>query len=106
MPTTTLARLMGLPRDAPLIYRAMAGDAVPLFGFAYAWLSMQAVIDRPMVVSTTGKLSASVAGLAAYDDLPARSVIMTSPDFLFAAIFIWWLQDAQQGAPADPPGDG
>lgn len=95
-PSTALAQFMGLPPDAPLIYRAMAAGAVALFGCAYGWLSVQAVIDRPLVVlSTVGKLLAfgSVVALALYGDMPMRSIVMTSPDFLFAMIFIWWLRE-------------
>jgi len=99
-PATALAQFMGLPPDAPLIYRALAAGAVGLFGFAYAWLSMQPVIDRPLVVfSIFGKLAAfgSVVVLALYGDLPLRSVVMTTPDLLFALVFIWWWGGTRQG---------
>ena len=96
-PGTALGQLMGLPPAAPLIYLAMASGAVALFGFAYGWLSVQPVIDRPLVVlSTVGKLAAfgSVVAVALYGDLPMRSIVMTTPDLVFAAIFIWWLRGA------------
>src|SRR5688572_12986456 len=96
-PGTALGQFMGLPPAAPLIYLAMASGAVALFGFAYGWLSIQAVIDRPLVVlATFGKLAAftSVVVIALYGDLPMRSIVMTSPDLVFAAIFIWWLRRA------------
>ena len=108
-PATPLAQLMGLPSGAPLIYRAMAAGAVALFGLAYGWLSVQPIIDRPLVVlSTIGKLAAfgSVVALTIYGDLPTRSILMTSPDLLFAVVFICWLHGAQPAVPADVPASG
>ena len=96
-PATALGQLMGLPPAAPFIYLALASGAVALFGFAYGWLSVQPVIDRPLVVlSTVGKLAAftSVVVITLYGDLPMRSIVMSSPDLMFAAVFIWWLRSA------------
>ena len=96
-PASALGQFMGLPPAAPLIYLAMASGAVALFGLAYGWLSVQLVIDRPLVVlSTAGKLAAftSVVVIVFYGDLPMRSIVMTSPDLMFAAVFIWWLRGA------------
>lgn len=96
-PGSALGQFMGFPPAAPLIYLAMASGAVALFGFAYGWLSVQPVIDRPLVVlSTVGKLIAfaSVAVIALLGDMPMRSAVLASPDLMFAAIFIWWLRGA------------
>jgi nitrate reductase gamma subunit len=96
-PASALGQLMGLPPAAPPIYLAMASGAVALFGFAYGWLSVQRIIDRPLVVlSAVAKLMAfaSVVVIALLGDMPMRSIVMVSPDLAFAAIFIWWLRGA------------
>jgi hypothetical protein len=96
-PASQLGQFMGLPPDAPLIYLAMASGAVGLFGLAYGWLSVQPVIDRPLVVlSTIGKLAAfgSVVVIVLLGEMPLRSIVLTSPDLMFAAVFIWWLRGA------------
>jgi hypothetical protein len=96
-PATALGQFMGFPTGAPLIYSALASGSVALFGGGYAWLSVQAVIDRPLVVlSTIGKLTAftSVVGIALLGEMPMRSIVLTSPDLIFAGVFIWWLRGA------------
>jgi hypothetical protein len=95
LPGSALGQFMGLPPVAPPIYRAMASGAVALFGFAYAWLSAQPVIDRPLVaLATVGKLTAfaSFLVIAFLGQMPMRSVVLDSPDLVFAVIFIWWLR--------------
>ena len=96
-PATWAGQVFGLPSDAPAVYRALAGGVIAIFGFAYAWLSVQRSIDRPLVVvAMCGKIFAfgSLAALAAVGELPLRSAAMGSADLLFAVIFGWWLLDA------------
>jgi hypothetical protein len=98
-PASILGELMGLPQHPPFIYRALAAGAVGLFGAAYAWLSTQATISRPVVaLSAAGKLMAFCAVLSAcfLGEMPWRSIFLTSPDPLFAAVFIWWLGKTRQ----------
>lgn len=96
-PASSLGQLFGLPADAPAVYRALAGGAIALFGFAYGWLSVQRVIDRPLVVlSICGKLFAfsSLLLLAVLDQLPTRAPLLGAADLVFALIFLWWWFDA------------
>jgi hypothetical protein len=96
-PSSWPGRVFGLPVDAPSVYRVLAGGVIAIFGFAYAWLSVQKVIDRELVfVSMSGKIFAfcSLAALAVAGELPLRSAILGSADLLFACVFGWWLLDA------------
>lgn len=89
--------MFGLPSDAPAVYRAFASGAIALFGFAYGWLSVQPVIDRPMVVlSIFGKLVAfgSLLVLGMFGHIPMRAPLVGAGDLIFALIFIWWWLDA------------
>lgn len=103
-PASPLGLFFGLPADVPALYRAFASGAIALFGCAYGWLSVQPVIDRPLVVlSICGKLFAfgSLLVLAIVGQIPIRSAVLGTGDLFFALIFIWWCVDAQQVVPAD-----
>ena len=96
-PATWPGQIFGLPSDAPAVYRALAGGVIAIFGLVYGWLSLQRVIDRPLVfVSTCGKIFAfcTLAALAMVGHLPVRSAVLGSADLIFACIFVWWLLDA------------
>lgn len=96
-PTSAIGQLFGLPSDAPAVYRAFASGAIALFGFAYGWLSVQPVIDRPLVaLAIWGKLFAftSLLVLAILDQIPMRAPMLGTADLIFALIFIWWWFDA------------
>ena len=103
-PASSLGEFFGLPTDAPALYRTFAGGAIALFGFAYGWLSMQPMIDRPLVVvSICGKLFAftSLVVLALLGQVPVRAAVLGTGDLIFASVFIWWCFDAQSVASAD-----
>jgi len=96
-PASSLGVLFGLPTDAPAVYRVLASGMVALFGAAYGWLSVQPVIDRPMVaLATCGKLLAfaSLVALAVLGHIPVRTAVLGSGDLFFALIFVWWWFDA------------
>ncbi len=95
-PASSLGQLFGLPADAPAVYRAFDSGAIALFGLAYGWLSVQRVIDRPLVVlSICGKLFAfsSLLLLAVIGQLPMRAPLLGVADLVFALIFLWWWFD-------------
>jgi len=81
------------PRD----YLAQVACTIGLFGCVYAWLAMQRVIDRPLlVVGGLGKLAFFVSrlGFALAGDLPLMTAAQASPELLLAAIFLWWAHTA------------
>ena len=90
----TVGRLAALPVPVPVVYRVLLALFVLLFGGAYAWLSRQARIDRPMVAfSAIGKASAFFATVACWlgGAAPAIAVAAITGDLAFAALFTWWL---------------
>jgi hypothetical protein len=91
---TSLGRLAGFPAPVPAVYTVFLAFFVALFGGAYAWLARQPQIDRPLVaLSAFGKAGAFVVVLACWlvGEVPGRSVLVTTGDLAFAAIFAWWL---------------
>lgn len=103
-PTSWTGQLFGLPVDVPGVYRAFVGGAVGLFGFTYAWLSAQQVIDRPLViVATCAKLFAFAALFvsALVGELPIRSAVLGCGDLFFAIIFLRWWLGAEQVVRSD-----
>jgi len=90
----TVGRLAALPVPVPVVYRVLLALFVLLFGGAYAWLSRQSNIDRPMVVfSAVGKASSFFATVACWlaGAAPAIAVLAITGDLAFAALFTWWL---------------
>jgi hypothetical protein len=82
-----------LPIPAPRFYAAQVGLTIGLFGGVYAWLAMQAEIDRPLVVvGALGKLGFFVLFVAygIAGDVPWGVVAQATPDLALAAVFLWW----------------
>lgn len=93
-PGTALGQLAGLPAEVPLTYRVMVTLFVLLFGGSYAWLAMQAAINRPLLAfGAIGKSLAFVAFLLLWigSELPSVSIAVISGDLLLAAAFAHWL---------------
>jgi len=82
-----------LPLTVPPYFAAQLAFTIALFGGVYAWLALQPVIHRPLVVvGGFGKLGFFVvtAAYALAGAVPLGMVLNATPDLLFAAIFLWW----------------
>jgi hypothetical protein len=82
-----------LPIPGPRYYTAQVALVIGLFCCAYAWLALQRVINRPLlVVGALGKLGFFLLAVvyAATGDIPSKVVPQSSPDLLLAIIFLWW----------------
>jgi len=94
-----MARLIELPQQEYSLYTLLAGALVGLFGLAYAWLALQRVINRPLLlVGACGKAVAVLisAFLFATDQLSAMAATIISGDLVFVAIWLTWLRGEQQ----------
>ena len=82
-----------LPIPGPPFYVAQVVLVIGLFCGVYAWLALQPVINRPLlVVGALGKLGffASTVIYWARGDLPVAVVPQSSPDLVLATVFLWW----------------
>jgi hypothetical protein len=94
-----------LPIPAPPFYAAQVAVTIALFGGVYGWLARQPQIDRPLVVvGALGKLAFFALAVAYWlaGDLPGTAVPQAAPDFLLAAIFLWWIVRTRPGARVRP----
>ena len=93
-PSSPFGQFAALPTSVPLLYHALLGFFVLLFGGAYAWLAMQREIDRPMVaLAAIGKAGVFTLILVLWmvGSAPARGVLAAGGDLVLAAIFAWYL---------------
>ena len=93
-PASAPGRLLGLPADAPVVYRAMVALFILLFGAAYAWLATQPAINRPFVAfGAIGKASAFalIAILGVAGVVPLTAVGAMAGDLVLAALFAYGL---------------
>lgn len=91
LPWLPPAQMVGLPTDAPLIYRALVALFVATFGLAYGWMAMQPQIQRPMLwFSVAGKSSVFTLAtvFAVLGLVPMTLIIPAAGDGIFALIFI------------------
>ena len=105
-PALPAGQIAGLPASVPGIYRAMLALFVALFAGAYAWLSVQPNIDRPLVAfSAIGKAGAfaTIFALWIAGQVSGSGVIVATGDLILAAIFAWWLIAASKEVSAGPP---
>lgn len=82
-----------LPIPGPRYHTAQVALVIGLFGCVYAWLALQRVINRPLlIVGALGKLGFFLLAVvyAAAGDIPSKVVPQSSPDLLLAIIFLWW----------------
>lgn|GEM_PF-949896 len=82
-----------LPIAGPPCYAAQVTLVIGLFCGVYAWLALQPVINRPLlVVGALGKLGffLSAGVYAATGDIPAKVVPQSAPDLILAMVFLWW----------------
>lgn len=82
-----------LPIAGPPYYIAQVALVIGLFCGVYAWLACQRTINRPLlIVGALGKLGFFLLAVvyAATGDIPSKVASQSSPDLLFAIIFLWW----------------
>ncbi|MES2885568.1 MAG: hypothetical protein V4709_12225 [Pseudomonadota bacterium] len=95
LPAWPLGQLAGLPADVPLFYRAFVALFVLIYAGMYAWLAMQPVIHRPMVVlAAIGKSSAFLLVLLLWlmGAASVMSLALLSADLALAALYLAWLR--------------
>lgn len=94
MPSSWLGRLFGLPADVDLLYACMLALLVALFGFAYAWLALQANLNRPLLclgaIGKTGVFLLALVLWYAGAVTPALLAAATG-DLAFAVLWFYWL---------------
>lgn len=93
-PGSPLGEFVGLPEAVPVIYRGVVAFFVVLFGGAYGWLALQAVIDRPMVgFAAIGKTGFFLLVLVFFliGEASGLALGAASGDLLFAGVFGWWV---------------
>ena len=91
---SSLGQLAGLPVPVPPIYGALLAFFVILFGGTYAWLALQATIDRPLIAfAAVGKAGFFVLMFVFWlcGAAPGRGVVAAIGDLAFAALFVRWL---------------
>jgi hypothetical protein len=93
-PASVVGQLAGMPVPVPAPYTILLAFFVLLFGGAYAWLALQAVIDRPMVAfAAIGKAGAFAIFFVFWmvSEVPARGVMAATGDLIFSGLFLYWL---------------
>jgi hypothetical protein len=81
----SLGQVARLPTPVPHIYTTLLAVFVMLFGVAYAWLSLQPIIDRTLLsFSALGKAAVFAAILVFWTlgDLSSRSVLAAIGDLV------------------------
>ena len=100
-PDSALGRLQGLPSDAPALYRALLALFLVLFAGAYAWLSVQKQISRPLLaLGAIGKAFAFLTfmSLALANLCSTRLAMGSIGDVVLASVFGWWLLTSRSTA--------
>lgn len=93
-PASFMGRMMGLSTDANVFNATLLAFLVAIFGVAYAWLSVQKKIDRPMVCfSGIAKTGVFVIAFLVWiqGNASGVTVLFTVGDLLFAGVFFAWL---------------
>lgn len=82
-----------LPVETPRFFAAQLGFVIALFCGVYAWLALQAQVNRAVVVvGALGKLGffGLTLAYAVAGDVPVRMAVNATPDLLLAVVFLWW----------------
>jgi hypothetical protein len=99
---TTLGALAALPFVGSIYYRWMLTFFVVLFSATYAWLALDPIISRPIVVlSAVGKTGAFIIALVCLlrGDILFRTFSVSIGDLAFAVYFFLWLRSTAVSAP-------
>lgn len=90
----SIGRLAGFPLPVSPFYTWFIAGVILIFGGAYAWMARQPRIPRSLiVVGALGKCAFFLAALLSWSlgEIPPLTLLGTSGDLIFAAIFVWWL---------------
>ena len=99
LPASFVGQLIGLPTEVPLAYAALLSYMVLVFGFVYAWLATNAVINKPLLfVGCVGKggVFLITGVLCLLGAAPGAAVLVASGDLAFATIWGLWLWNTRQ----------
>jgi len=83
-----------MPAAVPVVYRALLGFFILLFGGAYAWVASQSRIDRTIVaLAAIGKAGAFAIVLILWlaGESTLRGVLAATGDLAFALVFAHWV---------------
>lgn len=93
-PQSLPGALIGLPQQTYSLYTLLTGALVGLFGLVYAWMALQAEINRPLLlVGASGKLCAVTIAALLYVDgkLSALTAALFGGDLIFAGFWLIWI---------------
>lgn len=97
----TLGTFAALPPVGSVFYLWMLAFFVLLFSGTYAWLAMQPIIVRPIVVlAALGKSGVFVVALVCLlrGDIQLRTFVVAIGDLAFALYFFAWLRSTAVSA--------
>lgn len=89
----SLGRFADLPVGVPRFHSGLLAVFILLFAGAYAWLSRQPVIDRPLVaMAIVGKTGVFGVALACFllGEISTRSLAPAVMDLMFGLAFWGW----------------
>ena len=92
-PSSLPGSMLQFPPTHPF-YALFSGAMVALFGVAYAWLALQPVINRPLLlVGACGKLLAVLISGSLFlgGDLSGVTALVISGDLVFVALWATFL---------------
>lgn len=94
----SVGQLVALP-NAPAVYTALTAAFIALFGGSYAWLALQPVISRPLLMlGAIGKTAAFSIffSLWLFGQVSLLLMIGGIGDLAFALLFFAWLRRSQE----------
>ncbi|MDP9139190.1 MAG: hypothetical protein M3O62_00160 [Pseudomonadota bacterium] len=100
-PASTLGALMQLPTPVPPLYAALSAMFVAAFGVLYAWMSVQATINREMLgfvslCKTSAFIVAQTLWLLGLGG--GTAALAAVGDIVLAVIWMHWLLTTRQAA--------
>lgn len=98
VPGSIVGRLMGLSPESDMLNASILAFLIAAFGAVYAWLSVQKVIDRPLICfSAVAKTGVFIIAFLVWvrGSASGMTVLFTVGDLVFAGIFFAWLLGAR-----------
>lgn len=98
-PHSLPGQLFGIPTDAPLAVAVLLAWLIGLFGFVYAWLARQAVMNRGMLgAASVAKAGVFFIMLALWlmNEASGRMLIASFGDLALAMLWGGWLLKSNQ----------
>lgn len=93
-PGSVIGQLLQAPTEVPVIYAALLGYIIALFGIFYAYMAQQKTISRPLLLAgASGKAGVFVilGWLWAAGQAPLLMFLVSWGDLAFASIWGAWL---------------